>query len=146
MKVKLGRLLLVLAGLIAFGTALAHTSCIYFGPECYSAQMAPPEVVEAAKPGSLVAPIGTLLVSAIFVGIGCYAFSAAGVMRPFPKLNFIIYLISFTCVVRGLLPIQLWFRHPQKVPDPVLYVGLVWLLVGLFFVIGLRLVKRDNTN
>lgn len=142
---KTGVLLLVLAGVIAFATALAHTSCIYFGPECYSAQMAPPVVVESAKVGTLLAPLGTLLIAAIFVVMRCYAFSAAYLMRRFPRLKLIVNIISFACIVRGILPIQLWLRHPEKVPDLVLYVGFVWLFVGLFYLLGARWTGRINT-
>lgn len=49
MKSKYGITLLFLAAIIAFGTALAHFSCIFFGPECYSAQMAPKFIVESAQ-------------------------------------------------------------------------------------------------
>ena len=40
MNTKHGVILLVIAASIAIATALAHLSCIYLGPQCYSAQMA----------------------------------------------------------------------------------------------------------
>lgn len=144
MSRKLGVALLIIAGVISCATAVAHLSCIYFGPECYASQMAPPEVVESAKAGTLLAPIGTLIVSIIFIGIGAYAFSAAGLISTLPKLKVIIYLIGFACIIRGVLPTQLWLRYPEKVSDPVLYVGFVWFLVGVFFLLGFRWVTKAS--
>lgn len=146
MKINSGVILLVIAGLVAFATALAHTSCIYFGPECYAAQMAPAEVVESAKAGSWLAPIATLLVSAVFVIMGYYALSAANIVNKLPKLAIVIYTISFICVLRGILPIQLWFRYPEKVSDPVLYIGLVWLTIGLFYFVGYRKTSKRRST
>lgn len=150
MKVNFGVILLFIAALTAFATALAHTSCIYFGPECYAAQMAPPEVIESAKSGSLLAPIGTLFVSAIFVIMGCYALSAANIIKPLPKLSIVVYTLSFICIVRGILPIQFWFRYPEKVSEPILYVGVAWLMVGLFYFFGYsktrKLQRAENSQ
>ena len=139
MKPHIGKLLLVLAALIAMATAIAHTSCIYFGPECYAAQMAPPQIVESAQNGTYLAPIGTLFVSAIFVVLGLYALSGANIIRRLPLLNVGIYTIATLCIIRGLLPIQLWLRHPDKVSDIVLYAGYVWLIAGLLYLVGYRL-------
>ena len=66
MGFKFGVISLVCAAVIAISTALAHLSCLYFGPECYAIQMAPPVIVESAKAGTLLAPLGNLLVSSIF--------------------------------------------------------------------------------
>ena len=42
MSTKQGVVLLAIAASIAIATALAHFSCLYFDPQCYSVQMAPP--------------------------------------------------------------------------------------------------------
>jgi len=144
MNVNYGVVFLVLAALIAIATALAHLSCIYLGPECYSIQMAPPSIVESAKQGTLLAPLGTILVSGIFILLGCYALSGARIIGQLPLLNVGIYSIAFVCCIRGLLPIQLWLRHPEKVTDAVLYVGVVWLLTGLLYFLGFRAMKKSS--
>jgi hypothetical protein len=106
--------------------------------------MAPAEVVQSAQEGTLLAPLGTVFVSAIFVLFGCYALSGAGLIRRLPLLPFGVYFIAAACFIRGVLPIQLYFRHPEKVSDPVLYVGIVWLLVGLFYFFGYRSANGQN--
>lgn len=146
MQAKLGIAGLVIAAAVALLTAIAHLSCILLGPECYSIQMAPPEVVESAKAGTLLAPIGTVFVAAIFITFACYALSAARLLRPLPKVKLVVHLIGFACVIRGILPIQLWFRHPEKVTDVVLYVGIAWLLVGLLYLLGYRFAAKAQLS
>ena len=150
MKRKIGVVLLVLAALIAMGTAAAHLSCIYLGPECYAAQMAPPPIVESAINGTYLAPIGTIFASAVFVIQGLYALSGAGftgkLIDKLPLVNYAIYSITTLCIIRGLLPLQLWLRHPEKVNDTVLYVGIVWLMTGLLYLVGYRICAKQHTS
>ncbi|TWX68743.1 hypothetical protein ESZ36_09725 [Colwellia demingiae] len=150
MKRKIGVVLLVLAALIAMGTAAAHLSCIYLGPECYAAQMAPPPIVESAINGTYLAPIGTIFASAVFVILGLYALSGAGftgkLIDKLPLVNYAIYSITTLCIIRGLLPLQLWLRHPEKVNDTVLYVGIVWLMTGLLYLVGYRICAKQHTS
>jgi hypothetical protein len=147
-KSKLGVTLLVLAALMAMSTAFAHLSCIYFGPKCYAAQMAPALIVESAINGTYLAPIGTILASGIFVVLGLYALSAAGftgkLLSKLPLVSYAIYTIATLCIIRGILPLQLWLRHPDKITDVVLTVGLVWLIAGLCYLFGYRLCANQQ--
>jgi hypothetical protein len=139
-----GIILLVIAAFIAISTAFAHLSCIYFGPQCYSAQMAPASIVQSAQEGTLLAPLGTVFVSAIFIVFGGYALSGAGLIRRLPLISMGIYSIALVSVIRGILPLQLYLRHPEKVSMPVLYVGIVWLLVGMFYFSGYRAIDGQK--
>lgn len=141
MQRKIGVFLLVFAALAAFSTAIAHLSCLYFGPQCYSAQMAPPSIIESAKAGTLLAPFGNIFISSLFITMSAYTLSAASLIRRLPLLTLGINTIAFLCTVRGILPLQLWYRYPEKVSHPVLYVGIAWLLVGLACFFGWRLLK-----
>lgn len=144
MSPKLGVIMLLVGALVATFTAAAHLSCIYFGPTCYSAQMAPPIIIESAKAGTLIAPLGTIAVSGIFLIFACYALSGANLIRKLPLLRFGVYAIATACVIRGILPLQLWLRHPEKVTNDVLLVGLVWLAVGLCYGIGFYSIRRKQ--
>ncbi len=141
MSTKQGIVLLLIAASIAVLTAFAHLSCIFLGPQCFETQMAPVSVIESAKVGTLLAPLGTIVVSAIFIVFGCYALSGATLIRRLPLLSFGIYAIAAACIIRGILPIQLWMRQPHKVTDTVLIVGVVWLLVGLCYLFGYKAVN-----
>ena len=150
MKRQTGVVFLVLAALVAMGTAAAHLSCIYLGPKCYVAQMAPPQIVESAINGTYLAPIGTVFSSGIFVILGLYALSGAGftgkLIDKLPLVNYAIYAIATLCIIRGLLPLQLWLRHPEKVNDTVFYVGIVWLMTGLLYLVGYRICSTKPTS
>lgn len=145
MKAKQGVVLLLIAALVFIATAFAHLTCIYFGPQCYAAQMAPNAIVESAKSGTLLAPLGTIFVSAVFVVFACYGLSGAKIIRRLPLLSIGIYSIAVVCIIRGLLPLQLWLRHPSKVSGLVLAVGIVWLSVGVFYWMGFR-AMQDRQN
>jgi hypothetical protein len=146
LKSKIGAIFLVLAALIAIATAVAHMSCIYLGPECYAAQMAPPQIVESAKNGTYLAPVGTVFASSIFIVLGLYALSGAGIFRKLPLLKFGIYTIGILCIIRGILPLQLWIRHPDKVNDIVFYTGIVWLVTGLLYLTGYRMYSSQQIS
>jgi hypothetical protein len=62
----------------------------------------------------LLAPVGTIFVSAIFLVVGLYAISGAGIVRKLPLLKLGIYTIGTRCIIRGVLPLQLWIRHPER--------------------------------
>jgi hypothetical protein len=145
-KSKIGVTLLVLAAFIAMATAIAHMSCIFLGPECYSAQMAPSIIVESAINGTYLAPVGTVIASSIFAVLGLYALSGAGVIRKLPLLKYVIYVVATLCIIRGILPLQLWLRHPDKVNDIVFYTGIVWFLTGLLFLFGYRLCSSNSST
>lgn len=146
LQAKLGIVALVIAAAIAIMTAIAHLSCLFLGPACYSIQMAPEQVVESAKMGTLLAPLGTVFVAFIFISFGLYALSAAKLFYPLPKVKLIVHLIGFACVIRGILPIQLWLRKPEKITEPVLYVGIVWLVVGIFYLLGHCLMAKSQAR
>jgi len=63
-----------------------------------------------------------------------------------PLVNYAIYTIATLCIIRGLLPLQLWLRHPEKVSDTVLYVGIVWLVTGLLYLVGYRICSAKPTS
>lgn len=150
MKRQIGVIFLVLAALVAMGTAAAHLSCIFLGPECYATQMAPKAIVESAINGTYLAPIGTIFASSIFVVLGLYALSGAGVtgtlIDKLPLVKYAIYTIATLCILRGLLPLQLWLRHPEKVSDAVFYIGIVWLITGLLYLVGYRICTKQRTS
>ncbi len=146
MKPKVGILFLVLAALISTGTAIAHLSCLYFGPECYAVQMAPTFLVESAKNGTYLAPVLNIFVSTIFLIWGIYALSAARIIRKLPLMKLAIYAIATVCIIRGILPLQLWLRFPERVNDVAIIVGIIWLMTGLFYLIGNIMRKKQSTN
>ncbi|MBM7073677.1 hypothetical protein JQC92_16835 [Shewanella sp. 202IG2-18] len=135
---RYGKLALVIVSITAFAVAIAKTSCIYFGEQCYSVQMAPEFIVESARAGTWVAPVGAIVASTIFIVIGLYALSAAGIVRRLPLLRPVVLTLSTLFVIRGLLPLQLWIRKPELVSDNIIVIGVIWLLCGLMLFWGYK--------
>ena len=129
------RLSLYLFTCIAFATAAAHFSCIFIGEQCYRIQLAPDFIIQSANSGTWLAPLATTSASIFFIILGCYGLSSAGKIKQLPSLDQVVTFISIACVIRGLLPIQLWLRKPDVVQDNVLIIGIIWLISGglLFF-------------
>lgn len=143
-NVKIGRAALILAGVIAALTALAHFSCIILGPGCYQAQMAPDALVQSAIDGTWIAPIGTLAISLIFMLCAIYALSAAGIIRRLPFLGLGVYCIGAICIFRGLATVPLSVAFPNMVSSFSISAGLVWFFTGLLFIFGYRHATQNN--
>lgn len=142
----LGRFSLILVALIAFTVSIAHSSCIFFGEQCYSMQMAPEQIIESAKAGTLLAPISAVIAGGMFAIIGLYLLSAAGIVRKLPLLKPVVMTIAVVCIIRGLLPIQLWIRKPELVSEGILFIGLVWLICGLLVCFGQRQALKHESK
>ncbi len=139
-----GKFFLIIIAFLAFGVVIAHMSCIYVGEQCYSAQMAPKIIIESAKAGTLIAPVATVIVSLLFAIVGLYALSSSRIIIKLPYLNAAVMTISVLCIIRGVLPLQLWLRKPELMPLDGLIVGIIWLVSGLIFFAGHRQVKKQS--
>lgn len=136
MKVKIGIVLLLCAATCSFLTVISHMACIWLGPECFAIQLAPPELIESSRQGTILAPIATLLVSLIFFVIGLYGLSAAKIIPTLPMLSKAIFILAILCTVRGILPLQLWLRQPDQISYLALNYGVGWFFVGMCFTAG----------
>jgi hypothetical protein len=138
-----GIVTLLVAAFIASGTAIAHLSCIFLGPTCYKAQMAPPQIVQSAIDGTLVAPIGTVVVSLLFLTCALFAVSGAGYIKRLPFLNSALITISILCIVRGISTIPSSYLFPEMVSSFSIMAGVVWFFVGVLYLYGYRSVRRS---
>lgn len=145
MNKKYGRLLLFLVAIIATVTAIAHMSCILLGPQCYAAQMAPPEIIQSAKNGTLLAPLSASFISLLFLTVALYSLSSAEVIKRLPLLSVGVYVISILCVVRGLATIPSSFIYPEMVSIFSVIAGIVWFSTGVIFLIGHKYVHKPST-
>ena len=124
------------AAAIAVITAVAHLSCIFFGPKCYEAQMAPPQIIQSSIDGTLLAPIGTIFVSLLFLSCALFAISGAGYIKKLPLLNKALLCISVLCILRGLMTIPLSFLFPEMVSSFSIIAGCTWFTAGILYFYG----------
>lgn len=135
---------LLVVALIAVLVAIAHASCIYFGTECYRAQMAPEVIVESSVDGTLLAPLGTMLASLLFFVCAGYALSSARIIRSLPLLTVAVYTISTLCIFRGFVIIADVVFAPQFVTLVNVLVSGIWFSCGLLLVSGHRTVQNTK--
>ncbi len=140
---KIGVAAFVIAAVIAVFTAISHLSCIYLGASCYKAQMAPPEIVESAINGTLLAPVGTAFIAFLFLLCAAYALSRAGFIRKLPLLNLGVITIGVLCLVRGVSTVPLSMAYPEMVSSFSIIAGFIWFISGVLFLLGHRFVTKE---
>ena len=143
MKPK-GFVALLLGGLIAVVTAVAHMSCIVFGPSCFKAQLAPPHIIRSAMEGTSTAAIETTIVSSLFLACALFAVSGAGLIRRLPFLKSALITISIICLVRGLATIPLSFYEPVLKSTYGIISGFIWFLAGCLYLYGFLWVRQTR--
>jgi len=144
MKHKIGKILLYIAAAISTFTALAHLSCIILGESCYRTQLAPDIIIQSSIDGSLLAPLGTIIVSLIFLLCAAYALSAIYQSIKLPFTTLAIYTISLICLLRGIATIPLSYMAPDLVTTFTMASGALWFLTGAFFLSGFHLTHRHS--
>ena len=137
-KNKVGLLFLSIVAGIAILTAIAHTSCVFLGENCYRSQLAPEVIIQSAVNGTLLAPVGTTFISTLFLVCAIYALSAANVIMKLPLLKTAIYSISILCILRGLATIPLSLTYPEMVSSFSIIAGATWFSSGVLFFLGFR--------
>lgn len=135
--------LLALVALVSVSTAIAHLSCLYLGPQCFRSQMAPDIIIESATNGTWLSVVGTIIVSFIFLLCAAYALAAANWLRPLPMQKLATLVIGLVSVIRGILPLQLAWRIPERLTQAEIIAGVVWLLCGISMLIGRRYISAS---
>ncbi|WP_206052594.1 hypothetical protein [Neptunomonas marina] len=140
-----GVLALSIGALIAIATAVAHLSCIFLGPSCYQAQMAPPEIVQSATEGTLLAPMATLIISFLFLVCAVFAMSGAGFIKKLPFIEPVLATISGLSLLRGLATIPSSYAFPEMVSAFSITAGLIWFVAGLLYFYGFRSLRQPSS-
>lgn len=140
-KHTLGVYALLLVAVAALFAAIAHTSCIFRGVSCYREQMAAEFMVQSAIEGTWVAPVATLIISALFVLAAVYALSAAKIIKSMPFLKMDVYSFTSLCLIRGLASIPLLLAFPDKLSFFSILAGIIWFSSGVLLLQGYRLVN-----
>jgi hypothetical protein len=127
--------LLLSAGVIAFLAAVWHLLCIWGGPSWFAFARAPQQIVESARDGTLLAPIGTIIVAGLMFLCSAFAFSAVGLMRHIPLIKPALITIAFLSTLRGIIAIPTFYNH-VGIDTWQIIASTVWFYVGICFFIG----------
>jgi hypothetical protein len=135
LKFTLGEKLLLVGGSIAALAAVWHLLCILGGPSWFAFARAPQDIIDSSIQGTLLAPIGTIVVAGLMFSCTFYAYSGAGIIRKVALLKPALMTIALLCLLRGLIAIPSFFllEHLDKWQ---LIASSTWLFVGVCFLAG----------
>mgnify|MGYP006168510263 CR=1 FL=1 len=127
--------LLISAGVIASGAAIWHLLCIWGGSSWFVFARAPKQIIDSAQHGTLLAPVGTVIIAGLMFACTIFAFSALGLIRKLPLIKPALISIALLCTVRGLIAIPT-FVTAAGVDVWQIVASTVWFYVGVCFIAG----------
>ncbi|WP_063358944.1 hypothetical protein [Pseudoalteromonas luteoviolacea] len=150
-KEKLAILGLLFVALMASVTVVAHMACIPLGEACYRAQLAPEILIQSARQGTMLAPLATVLVSALFALCAAYALAGIGYIKRLPLTNLALVTIAMLCTLRGLGGVVLSLALPEMVTIFSAVASLIWFVCGVWTFLalkwlGIKPLQRDITK
>lgn len=138
--------LLISAGIIAFASAVWHLLCIWGGPSWFIFARAPQSIIDSSVQGTLLAPIGTIIVASLMFACTLFAFSGVGIIQKVPLLKSALITIATLCILRGLIAIPT-FTTVNGLDVWQIVASTVWFYVGICFLAGsIEQYKRSKSN
>lgn len=126
---------LIGASIALFG-ALIHWLAPFIGPDWYAFLHSPPSVVDSARTGTLLAPIGAAVIGLLMFICTLYGLAGAGSMPRLPLLKTGLTTIATICLLRGLLLIPALVLAADRLTMFDIVASLIWFIAGLGFFIG----------
>jgi hypothetical protein len=129
----------LLAGAFAsLALAAAHVAITFAGPDAYEYFGAPRNLVAAARRGSAVPALVTLIIALVFAGFGLYGLSGAGRAPRLPALRVLLVGISGIYMLRGLVvfPEFILYSFERTLPVRMMGFSLIALGIGVIHVVG----------
>jgi hypothetical protein len=129
---------LTAAAAASFAVALLHVSITFAGTSALDYFGAPRNFVEAARRGSAVPALITLLIALVFALFGLYALSGADRAPKLPQVRIVLVGISGIYLLRGLVvvPELVLFLNSSTLPARLLGFSLVSLAIGVLYTVG----------
>ena len=129
---------LVVAAAASFAVAALHVAITFSGPAAYEYFGAPGNLVSAARRGSAVPALITLIIALVFGGFGLYALSGAGRAPKLPALRVLLVGISGIYILRGLVvvPEFLLYSFERTLPPRMMVFSVTALAIGLIHAVG----------
>ncbi len=127
-----------LAAVIALAGTAIHFAAIVGGPSWFTFFGAPPVVVQSAKDGTMLAPVGSAIIGALMAVCALYAFSSVGVIPRLPLLKSGLVVIATICLLRAIALVPLAVIHPAVCNTFEIVSAIVWGIAGSGFAVGLK--------
>ena len=129
---------LLAASAASFAVAGLHVAITFAGTPAYEYFGAPANLVAAARRGSAVPALVTLIIALVFAAFGFYGLSGAGRAPRLPALRVLLVGISGIYLLRGLVvfPEFILYFHARALPARMMVFSLIALAIGLIYAIG----------
>jgi hypothetical protein len=137
-KERRGSAWLLAAAAASFAVAALHVAMTFVGVSAYEYFGAPANLVAAARRGSAVPALVTLIIALVFAAFGLYGLSGAGRAPQLPALRVLLVGISGIYLLRGLVvfPEFILYFHARALPARMMVFSLIALAIGLIYAIG----------
>jgi hypothetical protein len=133
-----------LAVAIALIGVLIHIGAILGGPSWFEFFGAPPVVVESARAGTLLAPLGSAIIAALMALCAFLAFSALGFVRTVPLLRPMLGLVACVTLLRGLAIVPIAILKPELINTFEVVAAIVWGVAGAGFVAAFTMALKER--
>lgn len=132
---------LTIAASFSFIAAIMHILIIFGGANWYRFFGAGEQMAQLAESGSSEPIVITLFIASVLFIWGLYALSGAGVLFKLPLLKWVLYLISFIYLFRGVVGLVLPFisSHPAIKQNSLsfwLISSAICIVIGSFYLFG----------
>ena len=135
-----------LAGVISLVGVVIHIGAIFGGVAWYLYFGAPHDIVESARQGTWLAPLGASVIAGLMALCAAYAFSAIGVIPRLPLLRTGLAVMATICLLRALVLWPLMIGHPALRNTFEVVAAIVWGVAGVGFAMGLGLLRQSRTE
>ncbi len=136
----------ILAGVISLVGVVIHIGAIFGGVAWYVYFGAPHGIVESARQGTWLAPLGASVIAGLMALCAAYAFSAIGVIPRLPLLRTGLAVIATICLLRAIVLWPLMISHPELRNTFEIVASIVWGLAGVGFAMGLVSLRQPSAE
>ena len=129
---------LLAASAASFAVSAMHVAITFAGTSAYEYFGAPVNLISAARRGSAVPALVTLIIALVFAAFGFYGLSGAGRAPRLPALRVLLVGISGIYILRGLVvfPEFILYFYARALPARMMVFSLIALAIGLIYAIG----------
>lgn len=128
---------LIVGGVLSLLAAALHVAIIYKGPAWYRLFGAGERMATLAEQGKLEPALITASIALVLLLWALYAFSGAGLLPPFPLLDWALAGITLIYLLRGVLPMLAAVFMPQLRTPFIWWSSLICTVYGLCHAVGL---------
>jgi hypothetical protein len=144
MKIPVGAVYISI--LISLAGVVVHIGALFAGLSWLVFFRVPRSVIESFNTGTVLAPVGGLIIASLMGMCGFYAASAIALVPRPPLQRTGLAVMAIICIVRALLLPVLAIGHAELYDTFEITSAIVWGLAGVGFVFAFKQAKLRLNN